>query len=436
MQPRRINYLFLFGTSLVSLLLASCLNEVGALCTNDTNCPTGQSCQAGTCQPSDGGPADGGLFVPASHRSWPVLTHGGANPLAHLTLVTLLDPGDSLSASLTAFGDDFAKGPWLPEVGAPYNVGPAAKNVTVKSAAFDGGVSDAQVVDYIAAAIDAGLAPPPNGETVYLVFLPPNAARTEGLSSSTHSPFPSAASSQGDSWAVVARGTTFSEDSQLDELTNSASHQIIDAATDPLFQGWLLPLAAPNPWNGSIWEAINLPGATEEAQLCYGTRFVSDAGFEYTRSYANSAGDADPCLPSLEEPYYSVAFPQDWYPADGGAGSQMTIPFTGWSTAATANWFLLPAIWNWQGSFGTLTDSDIGLSTALGSVAPAAGCGTEIAMNNGQTGTLQLTVPSSAVSGDFAVLGVESHQTNAQCADPPASEGDGYHLAVVGVYVP
>src|SRR5262249_9727434 len=122
----------------------------------------------------------------------------------------------------------------------------------------------------------------------------------------------------------------------FENLTQTASHEISEAVTDPLQTGWFLPCDV----NANPWDCPSLATGTdaEVADLCNDTRW-NEASYVWTRFYAPTAGapGGDPCLPSIPDPYETAVTPMDWYPVM--AGRSISIPVTGESLAgATASW--------------------------------------------------------------------------------------------------
>ena len=301
--------------------------------------------------PADSGSdaADAGApFVPAAHRSFPSLARNTGRVLAPLTLVTIVASNDSLSAPLFAFGDALVSSTWLKEVGAPYALG-AATSVHATGPAITANPAPADMTAYIQSLIDGGKAPAPNGETCYLLYLPDGVSIASGPGpfSAYHSPYPAYGQGLGDGWAVVSRAKPYGGgETQLEELTRIASHEVLEAATDPGWTSYAVAPAATPPWTGSVWSVFQVPGPIESGDLCEGTRTFEPAngGSEYQRILAPSPPvNGDPCLPAPAEPYYDVSTPSDWYALGADAGT-VSIPITGWSSAATDDWLVIATV--------------------------------------------------------------------------------------------
>jgi hypothetical protein len=391
---------------------------------------------------AESGPADGG-FVPASHLAFPQIPDLGGPVLSPMTLVTIVASNDSLAAQLQPFGDALVASSWWQAIGADYGVGAGASSVHVTGPAITSDQNQASLVAYIQGTIaDAG-SPPPNGNTMYLVYLPDGVNLSDQPKCAYHHPFPDPASTVGDGWGAVARCAAVSQgETPIDEATRLASHEVAEAATDPTIRTYSLGGPGASPWTGSIWQAW-YTGDIETADLCIGTRFIdttSTATYEYQRSWSNSAAAAggDPCVPGLGQPYYSASPSQEWYAI--AAGQTVSIPVTGWSTSATQDWLVEPYLANASPRFaGLKTDppgAGGGLSVTGGlGVATKAPCYPRVGINNGVQATVQVTAPAAVQSGDFATLQIMSYRNAPSSCNPPLTS-DLFHFMLVGVYVP
>ena len=161
----------------------------------------------------------------------------------------------------------------------------------------------------------------------------------------------------------------------------------------------------------SIWNSFNLTGHAELGDLCEGAYFIESSSV-YQRVWSNRAAAAggDPCVPALNEPYYSTTFAEDWYPIT--AGGTASIPVEGWSTGSVASWGVRTFV------KGSVQDFSAGFSEALPT------------LNAGVTVEMTVSAPATATSGSYAVIMVESLR-------PAGSRlTDGAHIVPVGVYVP
>jgi hypothetical protein len=391
-------------------------------------------------EPPDSGPG----FVPATHLPWPQLVNDGGSVLAHTELVTVATQGDLLAPNFFAFMDTVVTDPWLATVGAEYGVGAATSGGSYLGPPLepDGGVAVtwSQLQAYVAGVIDAG-APPPNGQSVYVVFLPPGAKINGASPSAEWSSFALPGQvAEGDMLLAILRATPLSGESAFDAVTVDATQHIVGLATDPwppLGPAWFLPEGSP-PWEGD-------PAAADESidiragELCRDTRIAvaADGGpYAFARSWSNAAASqgGDPCLPAVSSPYYNVSYPQAWFAVD--AGQAFTLPVNGWSTASVPDWMVTAEVFAVDGGFAGLTTAGLTFTTAQGP-EQVGNCPPMPGMNNGVSGSVQFTVPATIASGDTAVLRIFSVYLDATlCSDAPLSAGDPKHESFVGLYAP
>jgi hypothetical protein len=103
---------------------------------------------AGCSSPSAVG--DGGIFVPAAHRTIPPLARNSGAMSTPLTLVTITAVNDALAPVLQDFGDALIQSQWLRTVGAPYALPtPAASIHVADQPAIGGAMSSIDIVTYL-----------------------------------------------------------------------------------------------------------------------------------------------------------------------------------------------------------------------------------------------------------------------------------------------
>jgi hypothetical protein len=353
--------------------------------------------------------------------------------IASTRLVTIVAANDDAAADLAAFSDALIASDWWKAVGAEYGVGAASGSVHVSGPALSASTTTANLAGYVA----SSGAPAADGSTIYLLYLPKGVTSTDGSFISFHTPYPDRTTSKGDVLAIVGRETPATGETQLDQLTKVASHEVIEAASDPTGAGWRLPKATATPWTASVWDAMQ-SGAVENGDLCEGTRVREPdvaTGWLYQRVWSNvaAAGGGDPCVPLRTDAFYDVTIEKDWY--SGAAGTTLSIPLTGWSSASTTDWLLNARVTNATTSMKGLTlGAGFTFTTTLGN-GTTGKCYARQACNDGVTGTMEVTIPSTATSGDFVVFSVHSFREDpATCNQPPSD--DLFHQWLVGVYVP
>jgi hypothetical protein len=401
--------------------------------------------------PADSGTPDSGLpdsgtpdaavpdsgFTPGAHRAFPTFPKGNGHVLSPMTLVTLVAANDPLGADYGSFSDALIASQWLPAVASEYAAAAPAASLHVTIPAITADVTEAQVVAAISAAILDGGAPQPDGNTLYLVYLPAPFNVVNAAACAYHKTwYRDGGTFPGDGWGVVGQCTPFRGGETAEQAnTRVGSHEVIEAVTDSIGT-WNLGVTSATPWTKSVWSAYEEVGHVEVGDLCEGTRIMEGA-WEYQRSWSNAhaaAGD-DPCLPANPGGYFNVSAPQDWYAAD--AGTAVTIPFTGWSTVARGPWVVKASVDNASAAMRNFA-GDAGFWTAASMQGPiklGTGCLAYPGMNDGEAGTLTVHVPPAAQAGDWITFYLSSFEEDPQTCYP-FPDRDDYHFWLVGVYVP
>ncbi|MFO0724711.1 MAG: hypothetical protein U1E65_13095 [Myxococcota bacterium] len=370
----------------------------------------------------DAGPPD--VFHSAPHAPFPELLRNSGTVLRPLRVIAVVAADDPLGDDLIAFTDALTHSSWLAASGASFGLDPSATSGHVKGPAIPAGttVTRADFLSYIQGAIAGHYSP--DGNTVFALFLP------EGVTLELESGdlntdcgylygYHLSYQDQGDAFALIQRCPPERFTTDLEFTTEIASHEIIEAATNPRLDGWSLPMVSDPPWSGSPW--FPLP---ENADLCEHTRW-SEGGHMYQRVLTNEAAQAggDPCLPASPVPYYSVTASQAWF--QGRAGRDVPIRLTGWSVSPVRSWSLQSTI---------LARSQSGFRASVRSSSTTEiGGRTQQLIGNARTATLTVSIPGDAPSGSWVVTEVDSFRRT----DSGLPEGeDLYHLWVIGVYVP
>jgi hypothetical protein len=353
-----------------------------------------------------------GSFQPSPHAPFPQVSTTDGAVLAPLTLVTVVTEGEPLEQSLFDFGDALIASDWWRVVGGEYGLGAAAGSARIVGPAIGADVADHDLFTYLDNVIQSHNGPFKNGNTLYLLYLPSGISVISNDVVNTdcklYGGYHRAFGLKGDNMAVIQR---CSADEPLEQLTATASHEVIEAATDPTGRGFSAGLPPrTQPWTASVWQSYFLRGRAEVGDLCDGTRIVEGA-FTYQRVFSNraAAGGGDPCLPAIGDPYYNVNPMREWYPV--AAGQSIWVSTRGWSTAPATPWNVSTGL---QGSI-------VGFGAGSPSVA--------VTVQNDTFIDFTVSAPPEATSGSYAVI-----ETYSQPIPPIGS--DLYHLQTVGVYVP
>lgn len=358
--------------------------------------PVGQDAGA----TGDGGattPADASAPFAAAHSALPIVTDQGGPILANPHLVTITYAGFALDPDVHAFGDFVVASSWLTTVGAEYGVGAGTHTHVVLSDSAPATTTSADTVAYLSQKIADGTLPggvqtePTND--VYMILYPPSTVVTDldtasQCSSSAGSTFKLGAidhdgtgAGQRIAWAIV---TTCPSEEAIG-VDWSTAELLVAAATDPyrLSQPAYL-LDSSNPW---------FPWENQVAYMCDFMPPVVESGYSLPPIWSNAQAAAGtwPCVPAPSGPYFNTSVAPD-VTQSVAAGKSITIPVTGWSTAAVPDW--------------TVTAQAIG-----NGFTPTASFGASAstnAMNNGTTATLTVSVPAGTPSGSLGVVNLGS----------------------------
>jgi hypothetical protein len=269
----------------------------------------------------------------------PQLTYYGGQLLRAPHVVTVTFPGDPYAAKLETFAADLVTSPWWQAVSAGYCmadgscIGPGTDggHVVLPFAPSPSYVDDLEGESTVRAmlqgAIEAAQLPAPVTDTLYVVYFPEGVAITQsdgasvGTSCQQFGGYHYSMDFAGKTvaYAVIPECPSQGDTSTLDVTTIAASHEIIEAATDPYVslagpgstaQGFMLDPYLPD---YTAW-ALALRGA-EVADLCpvepWDPESITDfQGFAVTRSWSNQAAQAghDPCQPAPPgQTYFNVA---------------------------------------------------------------------------------------------------------------------------------
>jgi hypothetical protein len=322
--------------------------------------------------PVDAG-ADG-PFAEAKHAPFPEVIYQGGGILTAPELVTVTFPGDPLAAQLAAFGQTIEASSWWTSVTSGYcekggspcvSAGSPAMSVAYPSApaamytdSDQGGPSS--IRDFLATALDTSVLPAPApgavSNTLYLLYFQTTTKIVYDGSSSCEAfdgyhgsmtyngqqvPYAIIPECSGPSAGETPPITT------LENTTITASHEILEAATDPndLALGYFLDF---NQVANYGW--LDVQGG-EVADLCVDPFLLAqdewpESSFVVQRiwSNANAKAGLDPCVPvPASEVYFSGAPVQSFFVMD--VGSTLMFEVDAFSTGPRADWTLSAQDW-------------------------------------------------------------------------------------------
>jgi hypothetical protein len=337
---------------------------------------------AGSTGATASGPPDA-AFSEAPHSPLPQLTYQGGPILVAPKIVTVTFPGDANASTLETFDDAIVTSAWWTAVTAGFCDGAGAcigqgapgghVELTTPAAASytdstSGGISSLQQL--VSDEIATGTFPPPDANTLYVIYFPPTTTITLAQGSDESGTSCDQFGGYHNSILVSpgATGTTQPapivyavipecaprQGSGLDplqSLTFAASHEIVEASSDPVQTtttlGYYLNLGDETALG---WDLVV---GGEAADLCVDVTGLHDDettadGYTVQRiwSNANAAAGIDPCIPlAANDVYFSVA------PSGTGAfavldvGQSATFEVDAFSTEAMGAWTLSGVDW-------------------------------------------------------------------------------------------
>jgi hypothetical protein len=268
--------------------------------------------------------ADSGMIggYPAAHPPMPQVVDAGGPVMKSPKFVIITFAGDSLAAQIDDFASKVAaSATYWSGTTAEYGVGPVSSVLDI--AVTDtpaSNLGDADVQAWLASKLsgpDAGTLdggapwPQPDGETLYMIYYPAGVTITQGGGASCsqfygyHGDF--ALASKAVTYSVIARCTPFPGTSAIDSVAAIASHELVEAATDPLQEN--PAYSQPDP-DHAAWATL---AGGELGDMCagFGNVFYKPADVPYLvqRTWSNKAAAAslDPCQPDGVTPNFNTA---------------------------------------------------------------------------------------------------------------------------------
>jgi hypothetical protein len=366
----------------------------------------------------EGSASDTG-FSPAAHAPFPQIPNNGGRILANPQLVTVTFADYPYESDVQAFGDWIVTSNWLTTVGQEYGVG-AGQQVqkVVLNDVLPASVLPADVEQLLEERIADGSLPAPPGpdsDFVYVVYFPSSTKTyvSAGAAYCTgwHLSFDLARDGGAITvpYAAIATGCNYRPpgESELQDVEQEASHEIIEAATDPIYAApAYLIVDSANPWH-------YLDG--EVGDLCV-SKTLTLSGFEVQRIWSNSAassGEVDPCQPNpTGAPFYgtSTASADDVAVA---AGQSTTFSITAWSSAPLAAWSIVPVAAYNSGDFQP------GVVWMSAPVNLGAASAPSLQVSNGDTTSVTLSVPPGTPSGAYGAIAMYSSANGSEWSMEP-----------------
>ncbi|MEO6575412.1 MAG: hypothetical protein ABIP89_16310, partial [Polyangiaceae bacterium] len=290
---------------------------------------------------------------PAPHAPLPLVESSGGRVLVAPKIVTVTFPDDTLKDRVEAFGDMITASPWWQAATVGYCSGAACISPgsggghVVMPAAPALSYTDDDIQALIKAEVLAGRFPAPTADTIYALYFPMGAKVSLGTgfdgctafdgyhgSVVVHAPDvdAGAADAGGTSAAIeVAYAVMMRCTSQEAEVTLTAGHEFIEAATDPNGgDGYLTTDPA--------WQQFFYP---EVGDLCDAEGYQYESGFVVQSGWSNVSAKAghNPCAPQKPGEIYFNAAPTK-KSVLLKVGESTTIDVQAYSEAVTDDWAL------------------------------------------------------------------------------------------------
>lgn len=253
---------------------------------------------------------------PAMHPAMPHVVDYGGPVLSAPEIQPVVFAGDAMQDDIAAFTSGVGQSAYWAAVGHEYGVGAVrGLPVAVANEAAPASITDAQVQTWITGKISSGFLPAPNGNTIYAVFYPSGTTITASAGTSCTSFYgyhgqSTSASGAAYVYAVLPRCHD-AYHTDLANVTNSTSHELLEASTNPYFS--TAPAYATVDPAHAVW-AIATGGSTELGDMCAlmpGAGYYQPPDLPYAVqrmwSNASAAGGHDPCVPAPSGAYFNAA---------------------------------------------------------------------------------------------------------------------------------
>jgi len=268
---------------------------------------------------------------PTTHAPIPLLRYAHGDVIDTPSVVTVTFDNDTSRDFLEAFGDTITATAWWDAVSAGYCddrhecIGHGAGGGHVRTTSPGPSLADnagndvqTQLKQYIASQIQSATFPAPTANTIYMLYTPDTVSVTLDEkrqcvdfgayhNSMTMTP-PGASAPVTFAYAVIPRCSNANS-----VVTFTASHELIEAATDKVFDDKALVQTG---WT-STTDAWDTLAGGEVADRCYdldrkGRDIYHEGPYTVTRSFSNQAAaqSHDPCVPAPTTdklPYFNVA---------------------------------------------------------------------------------------------------------------------------------
>ena len=350
-------------------------------------------------------------IYPAHHHPLPLLDDRGGPLLTTVKVVTVTFEGDALRDELRQFDDALVTSAWWKTLGNGFGLGLgtsggyAELKDTVSGKSLDNATD---LKSFIQDRVTDHTLPDPDANTLYALYFP----TTTSIHLGTQTTCPSLRGFHDSAevrlggtppiqvaYAVLPRCVIGTSQDDKDSLTEAASHEFLEAATDPQPDtglGWIMGSA--DAWTGA-------QGA-ETADLC-GVRSPIDVGtWAVTTAWSNVAAKAShaPCQPSpAGRIYFGAAVDTELGTVHTAAGDHTSDGFATVKRGASRDMDVVVFSEAALPSDVQLTVGRISISNPANLLPMATGITATLSRthaHNGETSILTLSAASSVAPGD------------------------------------
>lgn len=332
-------------------------------------------------------PVDSGPFQSAPHAPMPMVFPHTGTVLSDLQLVTLTYSDHDASAALAAFGDALVASDWYRTIASEYGMAGAqhVQQVSLGPAPerTEPALIEAQILALLTERPEVVHPTAVNNQVLYLLYVPRSVARSAALDGV--SGYHEMLAWNGMQFPVAV---VFEDDAGLPSLTVQASHQVINAVTNPYTppkDGYYADPPKTDPW--CLLRA-------EIADLCQGEEPLIEHGYAFARVYSSGAANENrpPCIPAIPGDSWSDVTAEPSQIQTVAPGGAIHFKLTGWSTQPLPDWEIQVQV----ADSSALTEDE--LRPQLSSET----------INNAVTATLTLHAPREAISGTIGAVTVLS----------------------------
>jgi hypothetical protein len=261
----------------------------------------------------DAGQAGAGGFVTAPHPAPPQVLSLGGKVLSAPKVVAITYEIDPHAAEIDKFMDEMGKTSFWSQTTAEYGVGPLAVSPPVHlTTPAPKSLSDAALVQLLQKNL-GGASPAwgaPDKETIYVYFAPAGSDVTaSGNCCNEYDGYHDEAKISGVSvsYAVVCSCPGEPGLTDIQQITIAASHEMVEAATDPYVQSATAFGQTDDPH--AVWTVVSGGEVADMCEYNNDANIVPEGGtYTVQRSWSNAAAKAgkNPCVPVAPTgPYFN-----------------------------------------------------------------------------------------------------------------------------------